>query len=399
MKRLLTALVVAAAVMGPAGFAWGQVESHFLPREWPVKLLPSYVENLPTVGTRQLTTPLLHEKVAEGKVSVDPAEIDRILRTDEDGKPAKQGHRDATTFSEMCTGPRKVIEKTFRGQHDEAVEAGRPLLARSKGAYGDFTWDFLANAVAWSLIQQEKYEEAEAVHRSIASYLSDADVRRYHIRYAGAIREVLKPDAKQPADARRPKPEDLKKPAMIPAMLRRGLRDEVTQVKRSLELMGKAKTVSSRLGNMNVAYGNLRFLMAIDPEVAGALLKEFKAQADTLVTDTADRLLKRAASQREHMERLERTKAIRRSDYKWWNVEVGKLWGLVRETKRLCRIHNYLERLNLTGSACVEGPFNQAHDLLFAPGTRDKVYRLVGGRTFGGLDMRRRGPAADLMVD
>jgi len=394
MKRVVAVPLVFAVLLCGVGATQAQVASHYLPPEWPRKLLPPYVSGQPKVDSEQLSAPLFHEMKAARAIKVDRDEIEEILSTGSEG-PQKQGKPDATTLADMCTAPKQVVEQALRGEHREAVQAGRKLLGRPKDVYGDFTWDYLASAVGWSLIQLGDLEGAAAAHRSGVAQIDDKDLCQYHIRVARLITSVLNPEGEASDASARLTIDELRKPGTIGNQLRRGLRPEVVQVKRSLELTRKAKTAASRLSNLEVAYENLRVIMAIDPVVAGRLLGDFKSAANTLVSDTAEKMLQKAREQYDVL-RLEERKSMRKSTIKAWNREVRKLWDLIAEVKRLCRIHNYLERLNLAGAAFADVPFKAAHELLYAPGEGREVYKLAGGRnSLGGTDMRRRGKSLD----
>jgi len=389
MRRRIVCAMACLVVLAWASAARGQIESHYLPAEWPMRLLPKAVRDLPNPGTTELSVPLMDQPA--------PPAADPPAAAAEQGKP------DATRLSDMCTGPKAVVQQAFKGEHEAAAEAGRKLLERSKACYRDFTWDYLGSATAWSLIQLGRHQDAVDAHRATASRITDADVRQYHLRAIRVILSALKPEAERDKD--HPKPEDLKTPGTLRAALRKGLKDEVKQIRKSIEILKSARSVAPRIGNVETAYGKLRLVMAVDPETASGLLGDYKAAADTLVTDVADKLAARTEAQHRKVARIGTGTTFRKRDIKPWNNEVMKLWELVRGVKRVCRVHNYLGRLNLVGTADAAGPFNRAHDCLFAAGRGGDVYKVMGARVpyhsggsdkVGGTDMRRRAPFSEV---
>ena len=149
MKGFVTGIAACLAVLSAGPAAWGQVESHYLPAEWPRKLLPPYVSGQPKVDIEQLSAPLFHEMTEARTIRVETRQVDDILKT-EDEAATDRGIPDATTLADMCRTPKKVVEQALRGEHEAAARAGRALLEKPKDTYGDFTWDYVASAVAWS---------------------------------------------------------------------------------------------------------------------------------------------------------------------------------------------------------------------------------------------------------
>ena len=86
---------------------------------------------------------------------------------------------------------------------------------------------------------------------------------------------------------------------------------------------------------------------------------------------------------------------MKRSEIPVWNGEVTKLWSQVSEVKRLVRIHNYLQRMELAGEFDHATPFEAAHELLFAPGSLRYVWQTTGRSTPSGFDMTRRTPSTE----
>ena len=388
MRGFVIGIAAWLAVLSSGVAARGQVESHYLPRAWPKRLLTREVSDLPNPGTTELSAPLWEEPAGPPEPETTQAGTDK-----EPGRP------DATTLSDMCAGPKAVVQQTYKQEYDGAAKAGRALLERSKGTYRDFTWDYLASATAWSLIQLGRYDEAADAHRAAASRINDADLREYHLRVVGVILSALKPEAERDADA--PKPDDLKKPDTFRTQLRKGLDADVKQVRRSIEIMKTARSIEPRIGNVEAAYARLRLAMVIDPDTASGLLDDYRAGVDTLVTDAADKVVARTEEHHRKLARIATGTTFRKQDIKPWNAGVMVLWENIREAKRLCRIHNYLGRLNLAGTADAAGMFNRAHDCLFAAGRGGDVYKVMGARVpyhsggsdkVGGIDMRRRAP-------
>jgi len=392
MRRPRGWAVACVALLAAAASASGQIESHYLPHAWPKRLLTREVSDLPNPGTTQLSAPLWSEPADP------PAPATTQAGTEKDpGKP------EATTLSDMCAAPKAVIQQTYKQQYESAAEAGAALLERSKGTYRDFTWDYLGSATAWSLIQLGRYDAAADAHRAAASRIDDADVRQFHLRVVGIILSALKPEAERDADA--PKPDDLKNPDTLRALLRKGIADDVKQIRRSIDIMKTAKSVEPRIGNVEAAYARLRLAMVVDPQTAEGLLGDYKAAVDTLVTDAAARVVERTEEHHRKLARIATGTTFRKQDIKPWNSAVMTLWEHVREAKRLCRIHNYLGRLNLAGTADAAGMFNRAHDCLFAAGRGGDVYKVMGARVpyhsggsdkVGGTDMRRRAPFSEV---
>lgn len=398
-----------ALAFGAAGLQ-GQVQSHWLPNAWPWDLLPRYVSEPPAAWNQQMAAPLWYEQQAgQAATKVATDTLNEVLSGDTNSS-TKQGRADATTLGDMLAAQREVVQLAQAAKWAEAAESGRKLMDKPKETCGDYTWDFLASAVAWSLIQTGNYQAAAEVHRAAVAAIVDADLKQFHRRTAGAIGEVLKGGDK---NAPQPKPEELKDAARLQGILRKGLAEEARQTMVSIEKVKTGKTVDIRLSNLLVAYKSLRTIQAVDPVVTQRLIGDFKAAADSLVTDSAAVVLKQAAAQHEKLQVLERT-PMRASAVNQWNDEVRKLWASLAEVKRLCRIHSYLERLGLAGAADRDTPFKAAHELLYAPPQERRVepapgqvrpaveeiqyrevYKLVGGRTSTGTDYQRRGKSLE----
>lgn len=408
---LLLALAILA--IGATGVQ-GQVTSHWLTNNWPWELLPKYVEDPPTAWTETVAVPLWYElPPAPGDIKVAADAVNQVLAADT-VTGTKLGRPDATTLDEMLTAQRGVVLAAQASKWAETVEAGRKLLAMPKETCGDFTWDYLAAATAWACLQTGDYKAAAEAHSAGASAITDVDLKEYHRRRAAAILEAVKGgDRDVPAT----KIDDLKTPATIDNLLRKGLAEEARQVMISLEKVKTAKTVKIRLSNLLVAYQNLRRIQAIDPVVTQRLLGDFKAAVDSLVTDSAAAVLKQAAVQHDKLVVAERM-PMRASAMPLWNSDVRAMWASIAEVKRLCRIHSYLERLGLAGTVDRDTPFKAAHELLYAP-PRERpretnttgqaqqnqemepiayreVYKIVGTKTAAGIDMMRRGKSLEL---
>jgi len=357
--RLLVALLVAL----PAAAA-GQVESHCLPETRPAGMLPSWVLNTPAVSSRQVSAPLAHEKRNQGPWEADDSDIRRML-----GLETKSaGRADARSLSTMMPEARRVVEQARSGTYRAAAEAGDRLLRSPPGRYGDYTWDYVAGATAWSHVQLGQMGAAAAAHDLAAARISDTAVAAYH-RVASA---ALKKAAQSPGR--------LKDPAAYRKALREQLVDRYKVFHRHLELAKSVGSAPRRIANLQEAYKQLRVLLATDADFAQQkALPAFREAADTLCTEAIPDILD---SGRQIHRQLSQAQVTPIKGHMWvtWVRLVNSLWDKVREAKRVCRIHDYLRRMGLASSRESERLFREANGLLFTPGSRRHIWNPRGGQ-------------------
>lgn len=393
MSRATPALMLAACLLAMAVPLTAQIESHALPRQWPVLLLPPAVVEPPkNVGTNELSVPLATEAPADKPAAGSPP-------------PAANGDPKATSLDAMMAEPKNVVALAQAGKWTEAITAGRPLLDKPKETYADFTWDYLANAVAWALIQSDLHAEAVKVHQQAARQVTDADLNKYHLQAARVISETLAGKARLTKDGPALQADGLKDPATLRALLQAAAAEELTQFRKHVELISKASTPDARVTNVKLAYARLRTMKAMDPALADETPALLRAAADTLVTDAASKGFEAASAQHRKVAGLITVETRRDELMAKWNPQVLALWSMVGETKRLCRIHDYLKRLGLAGEADSAAAFKSVHQQLFADGQPQNVYRPMGGRVqfyergdvrLSGPDFRRIAPATEV---
>lgn len=383
MRTLSVSLVVALAGAWVGGAALA-LESHYLPPDtWPTTVLPGYVSAQPGEWSEELSAPILEEAVRPRVIMPDSAEAKELEEVIND-----EGKRDATCVADMCRRPARVADLARSGDYQTAAELGQATLKMNRKAFFDFTWDYVGNAAAQSLLQLGRYEEAAEAHEAAAQRIDDSPLTQYHRMVAQVIRQVLEP----PKEGESPavKPEDLKSYATIETLLRQEILPKVNEVRRTLPMLGKGN-VGFRLGRLSFIYPKLRLLQTVEPRTAAPLLEEMRTQLDLLATECADAVLTATQQQYAKVGELEKL-AISESRSKQWNRELTRLWALISETKRLCRIHNYLARIGLTKGADAGSIFDQAHAMLFCPDDRNQVYKTCGGKVMGQTDLNRRGP-------
>lgn len=395
-KTLATGAAVLLAVLLWAPAARGQVESHWLPPAWPTKLFPRDLTELPDRYCQDLSVPLDEaEEAPQNDQSVEatgPRSQSAQPPPDEAQKETGDGggRRDATSLADMLKEPRAVIEQARAGQHKEAAKAGRKLLEQDAKVYTDFTWDYLGTAAAWSYLQLGRLDRAGDAHRAATQRVEDRDLRQYHSRAARMIDEVAKGGGEGDD---RPKPEDLKDFAKFRALLDKEYLIETKRVERNLELAAKAKTVIARLNSMGEAYEDMRLIRAADPQAVEPLVKSFREVADPLITDLAAKYIEQGLKIQQTLVESEDDRIPSNRLYLWNNKVLG-LWACVQETKRLCRVHDYLRRLDLAGADGAARMFDQVHNLLFVPGSRNYVFKTMGKDPRGTFDLTRRGPTS-----
>lgn len=377
-QRYSLAAVMAVLVAAPAA---AQIDSRTLGPNWPTLLLPPHVLEAPQPQSLELEAPLLAEVLESSKNKVTSSDAAALLGEETDGDP------EATTLDKMMNAPREVVSLARDGKYKQAIEKGKPLLEQETKTYGDFTWDILTTAVAWSQLQNGDYADSIVSWRKGGAKIKDITVRQYHLIVARVIDRYQK---ESPDELPR-----LKEPANLQAEVIKELKEPVTQLLRSLELTKTVKHFEGRLNNLSVAYNHLRLVMAVDRDTGEKLLGEyFRPAVDALVKEGIEANLEAANKQYQALVRAEE-KPLMRSGIAAWNAEVTKHWNMIRQVKRLCRIHNYLQRLELAGNVDNSSPFEAAHELLFAPGELRYVWQTTGRSTSAGFDMNRRAPSSE----
>lgn len=356
---LLMALLAALPVT-----AVGQVESHCLPETRPAGMLPSWVLNTPAVYSRQVSVPLAHEKRNQGPWEADDSDIRRML-----GLETKAaGRADARSLSAMMPEARRVVEQARSGTYRAAAEAGDRLLRSPPGRYADYTWDYVANATAWSHVQLGQVGAAAAAHDLAATRIRDTGVAAYHRVASAALKKATA------------SPGRLKDPAAYRKALREQLVDRYKAFHRHLELAKSVGSAPRRVDNLREAYKQMRVLMATDPDFAEReALPTFREAADSLCTGPIPDILD--GGQQIHRQ-LSQTLVAGIKGRMWvtWVRLVNHLWDRVREAKRVCRIHDYLRRMGLASSRESERLFREANGLLFTRGSRWRIWNPRGGQ-------------------
>jgi hypothetical protein len=373
-------------VILPATAAVGQVTSHCLPETRPPGMLPAQVLDAPPVHVRKVSLPLAHEKEKEGPARADDAEIRRML-----GLPTKPtGRPDARSLSTMVPEARRVVEQARSGDHRSAAEAGDRLLRSPAQTFGDYTWDYLANATAWAHLNRDRPAAAAKAHELAAGRIGDPDVSAYHGMAAAAIRQA----AESPGGAKRLASDDGWNKA-----IREQLVDTYKAFQKGVELAKSVRSATRRLDNLRQAYKQMRILEAADPDFARQnALPAFREAADSLCTESIPDILDDARAMHQRLTQLEKT-AIKGVDWGGWCRLVRRLWGTVREAKRVCRAHDYLRRMGLATSRDAPRLFREANGLLFAPGSRREIWNPRGGlRGTYSRDIRKLIPYDETLI-
>jgi hypothetical protein len=360
--------LVLAAVAGSAPAAMAQVESHCLPTEMPAVLFPTWVTTPPHYESQEVSAPLAKPPP-------------RSLRAPEgnDGRP------DALSVADMLKEPRDVIQAAEAGKFQEAAKAGEPILNQARERYRDYTWDYLGNAVAWSFIQTGDLKKAAQAHLLAATRLDDEGVADYHRAAARMLTQTSKSAT------------ELKNASAYQAELRTSLVSQLEAFKYNCDAAKKAAHPVAYMKYLLDAYGRLRMLAAADPDVGRKdALAAFGEAAHALASNVIPGQLTTA---RYIQKTLDEKMAglIHGREFDEWNGTVQGLWSKVQDIKRLCRMYDYMSRLNLTGPAseatrlCIE-----AHNLLFVPGKGGLVWQELGRtRTFNDvsqIDLRAKVP-------
>ena len=352
MRRALYLGIVLSVTAAAAPPAAAQTESHCVPAELPAQLFPTWVQILPSVDSQEISAPLLADAARSRKAAAKPA--------------GGQNRPDATNLAEMCNEPREAIRLAEAGKFREAATAGDALLEGPREQYRDFTWDYLANATAWSFLQCGNLMGAARAHLNAAARVDDPAVAEYHNRIA---RMLSAPDAKATS---------LKDYAAYKAEVQK-IVNERAEALRKIALPDKKIALDDvRLGRLQDAYVILRVIHAID---AGAAKQEtqntFVPAAQGIVNDVVP-------PQLDNGRRLQKSLAdqlangVTQAGQGDWNRGVVGLRLRVREIKRLCRMHDYLVRMNLAKAGGADRFFGEAHQLLFVPTDAGKVWQEVG---------------------
>jgi len=369
VKTALCGCILSAVVLWMAGVAAAQIESHYLPPEMPAVLLPPYVVSQPTLALQEVSAPLY-------KVPAKPP-------AGADGSP------DAITLEQMCKEPREAIRLAESGKFKEALEAGRKLLAKPREVYHDYTWDYLVNATAWSAIQTGDLTAAVFAHSQAAGRIDDPAVEEYHRMMMAILTDTTKSAS------------DLKNVATFRAEVRKGLADRLESLKQVTASAEKGKSGGLLLGKLKNAYDKLRVIMAADPEVAkGEPLAEFRKAAQTMTTSVIPPLVTNAQAQQKLLDHAAKTgytnNGIMEKDWSRWNHDVAVLWNMVHEIKRLCRISDYMVRMNLSDPGDAAALMKAAHETLFDPDKKNDVWQTTGKivmiNNIKHLDIRLRAP-------
>ena len=370
VARHLSFWVISALAIGVmAGTAGAQIRSHLTP-QMPPALVPPWVTTRPALESQEVSAPLVRQGNAQKGAAADA-----------DGRP------DATTLDAMCKEPREAIRLAESGKFKEAVEAGRPLIALPRERFRDYTWDYLANAVAWAGIQSGDRQAAAAAHSAAITRIDDPALSEYHRIALAMLQETKKSTA------------ELKDYATYQAEIRSGLKTRLESFNQSLAAAQKARFSDTVLRHLRDAYDKLRVLAATDPETArGAPLAAFRKAATGLTAQVIPPLINDLQRAKSRIGKVAMygfaNHGIETPDWPAWNGEVGALWSKILEIKRLCRIQDYLVRANLSEPCDCRDQFRQAHECLFDPNDNNFVWQKPGQmrviNTIAHLDMRFR---------
>jgi hypothetical protein len=355
--------------------ASAQIGSRCLPPQMPPLMAPPAVMNRPPMETQEVSVPLFQRE--------KPA------------TPGADGRPDAVALDAMCKEPREVIRLAEAGKFKEAVEAGRPLLALGREKYRDFTWDYLANAVAWSALQTGDLKAAIQAHGAVGGRIDDMAVAEYH-RLAVAMLNQTKKSA-----------AELKDPAVFQAEIRAGLADRIEALKTLATAAEKDRQAEPLLRHLKDGYEKLRALVAADPETGRKEpLAAFRKTAQGLATQVLPPLVADVQRMQQRLDDVSfhgyHNQGLRQADWPQWNGDVLALWGRVQEIKRLCRISDYLVRAGLADAGNAAGLCQQAHACLFTGRDGKLVWQKIGQprmiNTLAQLDMRLRVPYQETRI-
>lgn len=374
--RMQTALLATVLAALPATAAVGQVQSHCLPKTRPPAMVPLTVTDTPAIHVRQISAPLAHEQ-NQGPAKADDADIRRML-----GLPTgNTGRADARSLSTMLPAARRVVEQARAGEYQAAAQAGDGVLRSLPLKAGDYTWDYVASATAWSHLQLGRPAAAAKAHGLAAARVRDPAVRTYHRLVTVAIRKA----AETPGGADR-----LKDPANWKTAVYEELVDTLKAFHEHVELAKSVDSATRRIVNLQEAYKHLRVLETAASESARQkAVNAFREAADTLCTDSVPSILDGCQRLHDRLRQIQSI-AIKGSDWVPWVRTVQGLWDQVREAKRICRVHDYLRRVGLASSRESQRLFRDANNLLFVGRSRRRIWNLQGGqRTSQGRDVRK----------
>jgi len=360
MKNRLSLWLALAMLAVPSGIAAAKVESRCLPPEMPKTLFPTWVLRLPPVESQEISAPLHAPNARNGSAKA------------------------VTDLAGMAKEARAAIDLANDGKFREAAMAGGALLKMPSHWYGDYTWDYLANATAWSHIQTGSLKGAENAHLAAVARVVDSAVLQYHRLAAEMLGETGK-SARQLKD--------------YPAY-----RDEITNhlashlanYERNIKMASQSPLAPARERCLKEAYDHLRVITAADPDKGNELARtSFRDAADGLIKVIAPALLAEARKARDALIQAY-TDLLFERQWRTWNSGVTTLHNRVRHVKRVCRIHDYLARAKLANSNDADQIFRQAHRLLFADDGTRLVWQELGDMiVLNGItqkDLRRKVP-------
>jgi len=362
-----------AGVVGAvlAGVAAGQVQSHALPPELPMSLLPSWVTVPPPVESQEVSARLWHER-------------QRAARAAAGGQGAESGP------SSLPAEAREAIRRAESGQFKEAAAAGDALLKLPGNRFSDYTWDYLANATAWACIQAGDLKGAALAHSAAATRINeDAAVGQYH-----RLAATLLGEAGRSAD-------ELKNYAAYQAALRQALAPVQEAFNQSVTFARNQPSAESRLNHLRDAYERLRLLTAADAQAGSEARASFRQAAQGLLATDIPAAVRDVREVQTRIGQL-LDWGVRQSRSAVWNGEVRTLWLKVQQAKRLCRMYDYLVRLNLAEPGDATGPFRDAHGMLFDPEDRRMVWQEINAiKMLNGVsqvDIRARVPYQETRI-
>jgi hypothetical protein len=353
MRYAVVLSTVFAATMAATAAAPGQVASHMFGPDTPDVVTPVWVTKPPAYFDRSLeATP--PENAAQPSAAGSP--------------------------STLPDDARQAIRLAEGANWAEAAAAGKAVLAKPLTHGTDYMWDYVGNATAWALLQTGKKDEAADAHTAAASRIRDTDLRTAHRLVAGILKKTEKP-----ADR-------LKDPAAYKAELHAHLADRIDRARNLTKAARESTSGKTLLLRWKQAYGEVRILTAVDPDLGRRLRQEHLVPAADALMDLA------AAAMNEGRAAVKRLEDRYHDLYPHritgeWNSMLHALWHKVEEVKSLCRIHEYLASKNLATGGRARGPFAEAHRLLFAEGN-SLVWQPIGFTRFvndiAQKDLRRK---------
>jgi hypothetical protein len=371
VRHVMRLLMMLSAVAAPAA---AQIDSHSVPQEWPTQLFPNYVTRLPEVESQDIAAPLLSDAVRSRKAKA----------------AGGQNRPDATNLAEMCADPLEAIRLAESGRFLEAARAGDAILETPRERFRDFTWDYLANATAWSFLQCGDLLGATRAHTSAAARIDDPAISEFHSRIARML--------SSPGRVAGP----LKDYAAYKAEVQKVLNERIEALKKAAQPGQKILLEDVRLARLYDAYAILRVIAAFDQGAAKEEARNtYQPAAKCLANDILTVQLEEGRNIQKALEERVKT-AVRAEDFDKWNATIGALWMKVRKVKRLCRMHDYLVRMDLAKAAGADRTFGEAHRLLFVPNDAGKVWQDMG-RTIvvnntAQLDIRLRVPYQETRI-